>query len=65
VAYLLNLWDYLQPEQLSYILMNLIGAGLACVSSVMINYVPFIILEGVWTASSLIALLRYVGRRMK
>jgi len=39
--------------------MNIAGAGLACYASYLINYLPFIILEGVWTFVSIIALLRY------
>jgi len=38
--------------------MNVAGAGLACVASVLINYIPFVILEGTWTIVSLYALLK-------
>ncbi len=62
LAYFLNLNGRLQPEQLSYILMNLIGATLACIASIMMSYYPFVLLEGVWTAVSLAALIRYLRK---
>jgi len=46
-------------QTLIYILMNVIGGGLACFASYLIHYIPFIILEAVWTLVSLIALFKY------
>ncbi len=60
VAFGLNLLKKITQNSLSYILLNCIGAGLACLASVLINYLPFIILEGVWTIVSLAALIRYL-----
>jgi hypothetical protein len=59
LAFVLNLMNKIYRESISYILMNVIGAGLACYASYLINYIPFIILEAVWTLVSLIALLGY------
>jgi len=59
LAYLLNVMGKVDHKDLSFILLNLIGAGMACLSSVLLNYLPFIILEGVWTLISLISLFRY------
>jgi len=44
---------------LTYILLNLIGAILACLASILMNYLPFVLLEGTWTIVSLNALIRY------
>ena len=41
------------------ILLNLIGAAFACTASVLLDYWPFIILEGIWALVSLYALLKY------
>jgi hypothetical protein len=41
-----------------YTSLNVIGAGLACYSSYLISFVPFIILEGVWFLVSAIALIK-------
>ena len=62
IAFLLNLLKKISTNSLAYVLMNIVGAGLACLASVMINYVPFIILEGAWTLVSLISLIRLITR---
>ncbi len=59
LAFVLNLLNKISRENIIYILMNIAGAGLACYASYLINYLPFIILEGVWTFVSIIALLSY------
>ncbi|MCF7832172.1 MAG: hypothetical protein K9N05_01175 [Candidatus Marinimicrobia bacterium] len=59
LAYILSILGKLEKRDLSFILLNLIGAGMACTASILMKYLPFIILEGVWTLVSFIALLRY------
>jgi hypothetical protein len=63
VAFLLNLLGKISKDRLPYILLNIIGAGLAALASYLIHYVPFVILEGTWTIVSLIALLQYFRKR--
>ena len=58
LAFVLNLAKLLKAESVPYLLLNLIGAGLACLSSWMIDFMPFVILEGTWAAATLVALLR-------
>jgi hypothetical protein len=58
LAFVLNLAKLLKAESVPYLLLNLIGAGLACLSSWMIAFMPFVILEGTWAAATLVALLR-------
>ena len=58
LAYVLNIFGILEKKNLIFILLNLIGASLACLASILMNYMPFIILEGVWALVSLIALLK-------
>jgi hypothetical protein len=59
IAFLLNLSGKITKDGLSYILMNGLGASLACLASWLIHYIPFVILEGMWTVVSLIALVNY------
>ena len=59
LAYILNVFGKLEKKDLTFILLNLIGASLACLASILMKYMPFIILEGVWALVSLIALLNY------
>ena len=60
VAFFLNLKDFIQKDSLTYLLLNSIGAAIACLASVMLKYVPFIILEGCWTLVSLYGLIGYL-----
>jgi hypothetical protein len=60
LAYFLNLLNKISQQNLVYILLNLFGAGIACLASVLLHYLPFIILEAAWTLVSLAALLRYL-----
>jgi hypothetical protein len=38
--------------------LNLVGAGLACYSSWLIGFMPFVVLEGVWAIAALAGLAR-------
>jgi len=63
LAFLLNLTGKLSKDGLTYILLNIIGAGLACLASWLINYIPFVILEASWTLVSVWALINYFSKR--
>jgi hypothetical protein len=58
LAYFLNLFNYVQKNGHTYIWMNFIGAGLACYASTLLQYIPFVILEGVWSAVSAAAIIK-------
>lgn len=58
-AFLLNLLNKISKDGLLYISLNILGAALACTASWMINYMPFVILEGCWMLVSAIALFNY------
>jgi len=57
VAFVLNLAGVLARDAGAYLLLNLVGAGLACLSSVLIGFVPFVVLEAVWALAALTGLL--------
>lgn len=59
VAYFLNLNGKLKNDDLLYMVLNLIGAILALTASILLNYIPFIILETVWSLVSLYFVLQY------
>lgn len=59
LAYALNVAGKLDKNDLTFIMLNLIGAGMACLASVLMKYLPFIILEGVWAIVSLYSLMKY------
>lgn len=62
IAFGMTLLKKWQQESLPYILLNITGAALACASSVLIHFIPFIILEATWTLVSVVALVKYVRR---
>ncbi len=62
LAYFLNITDKLSSKELPFILLNLMGASLACLASVMLNYLPFVILEGVWALVSGYALFIFFSK---
>ncbi|WP_339916673.1 CBU_0592 family membrane protein [Yeosuana marina] len=57
LAYILNVTGKASNKSLNFIILNITGAGMACLASILLNYWPFIILEGVWTMVSLYALV--------
>jgi len=59
IAYFMNLNNKIHSNDIRYILMNLIGAILACIASILMKYYPFVLLEGTWTFVSFIALIKY------
>jgi len=63
MAFFLNLMDVIKKDSLMYLNLNMIGAGVACLASVLLNYLPFVILEGCWTIVSFYGLINYLRNR--
>ncbi len=57
IAFLLNLYKKISANTRAYTAMNFIGAGLCGVSSFMISFYPFVVLEGVWAAFALVSFI--------
>lgn len=53
LAYVLDLFKITANYKWLYLLLNFIGAAMACTASIMIHYTPFIILEGTWAVVSI------------
>ena len=62
LAFLLNLLKKISSNSLTYIVMNIAGAGLACLASWLISYIPFVVLEASWMLVSVVALINYLRR---
>jgi hypothetical protein len=63
VAFLLNLLGKISQTSITYIGLNFLGATLACLASVLIHYLPFIILEGSWALVSLVSFVGILKRK--
>jgi hypothetical protein len=62
LAFFLNLMDKIKTDSLTYLLLNFLGAGIACLASVLLNYMPFVILEGCWALVSAVGLVKLVAK---
>lgn len=58
LAYILNVRNKVRNNSYTFILLNLIGASLACAASILLEYIPFVILEGVWALISFVSFIR-------
>ena len=57
LAFFLNLFKLLKQDSKTYIVMNIFGAAMSCYVSFLIDYIPFVVLEGTWTVVALVGLL--------
>ena len=58
LAYFVSTFNFISSKSRLFFLLNTIGAGLACYASYLINYLPFVILEGTWMLVSLVGLIK-------
>ena len=63
VAYFLNVRNIIAKESFIYLFLNIFGAGLACVASILLQYIPFIILEICWTLFSTFELILFLKNK--
>lgn len=62
LAFVLNLFKILKTNSFIYTLLNFLGAGIACYASVLINFIPFVILEAFWSLVGLWGMVRVVSK---
>lgn len=62
LAYFLNIFSWIKKDGVLFYLMNIIGASIACYTSYLIHYIPFVILEGTWTVVSIMGLLKSIKK---
>jgi hypothetical protein len=58
VAFFANLFGWLDARRPLYPAMNFVGGALSCWASWLIDYLPFVVLEGTWALVALAALVR-------
>jgi hypothetical protein len=65
LAFGLNITGQLGSHSQVYLSLNFLGAALACVASILISYVPFVILEGAWSLAAAGTLLQSYRRNRR
>ena len=63
VGFSLNLFGLMQRRSYKYVVLNLVGGALACTASILIEFFPFIILEGTWTVVAVVGLVNLLRSR--
>jgi hypothetical protein len=58
VGYFLSLFKIIHQESTTYALLNIAGAGLAGYASILIGFIPFVVLEGAWVLVAIFGLVR-------
>lgn len=64
MAYFMNTAGLIPKNGQLYFVLNMIGAALACYASILIDYWPFVILEGTWTLVSIYGLMKLMKIKM-
>jgi hypothetical protein len=62
LAFLLHLFGRLARDGYPYLALNLLGGALAAWASWLIEYLPFVVLEGTWALVAAAALARRIAR---
>ncbi|MES2514856.1 MAG: hypothetical protein V4580_11960 [Bacteroidota bacterium] len=58
LAFFLNTFNYLEEKSKLFFLLNMVGGAFACYGSILLNSLPFIILEGTWSLVALVGLIK-------
>lgn len=63
LAYFLNTFKYISNTSKLYFALNIIGGAFACYGSVLLNSVPFIVLEGMWSIVAMFGLIKTLSQK--
>ena len=58
IAFFMNLFGMLDADSRAYQAMNAVGAAVSCYASYLIGFAPFVVLEAIWCAAAVAAMLR-------
>jgi hypothetical protein len=58
IAYFCSTFNWMSSQSRIFFLLNTVGAAMTCYASYLIEYWPFVVLEGTWTIVSLIGLVK-------
>jgi len=63
IAFFLNVSNVIPSDGFLYLFLNFIGAGISCTASIMLKYIPFVIMEASWTIVSAVGIVRYYRKK--
>ena len=63
LAYFLHGRNIISHKGIIYITLNFSGAVIACISSLLLQFYPFVVLEGIWAIVSLLPFIKRRGKR--
>lgn len=63
LAFFLNTFKFLSDNSKLYFILNIVGGVFACYGSVLLNSLPFIILEGTWSIVALVGLIKTSSKK--
>ena len=58
IAYFLNIFSLIKKDGMLFYVLNIFGGAIACFSSYLIQFWPFVVLEGTWAIVSIIGLVK-------
>ena len=58
VAYFLNTLKWIPENGKLFFVLNTIGGALSCYAAVLLDFMPFVILEAIWTIVSVYGLIK-------
>jgi uncharacterized membrane protein len=58
IAFFMNLFGMLDADSRTYQATNAVGAAVSCYASYLIGFAPFVVLEAIWCAAAIAAMLR-------
>jgi uncharacterized membrane protein len=58
IAFFMNSFAMLDSDSRAYQSMNVVGAAVSCYASYLIGFAPFVVLEAIWCAAAVAAMLR-------
>ena len=63
LAFFLNTFKYISDNSKLYFVLNIVGGVFACYGSILLNSLPFIVLEGTWSLVALVGFIKTVMER--
>ncbi|MGC4041041.1 MAG: hypothetical protein QM710_09735 [Flavobacterium sp.] len=62
IAYFLNIFSLIKKDGAFFYVLNIFGGAIACFSSYLIAFWPFVVLEGIWAVISVVGLFKNIKK---